>query len=121
MAMRSSSAGPEVPGIEAAAREAQVVPPESESDTESESGSIEPEPSGAAAAPEPQPGCFGPGPGPVCSSARDARGRYAGSRVSRTSFGRFHGQTSWVNCRLTGFWIELDVRLGRAHGHSSTR
>jgi len=50
-------------------------------------------------------GRFGPGPGP--SSSRVARGRYPGSLVSRTSFGPFRGQTSWLDCRVTGFRIEL--------------
>jgi hypothetical protein len=36
-----------------------------------------------------------------------ARGRYPASRVSRTILGPFHGHTSWVDCRFTGFRIEL--------------
>ena len=53
--MRSSSAGPDVPGIEDAAREAEAAPPGSESESESGRRRFEPEPSGAAAAPEPEP------------------------------------------------------------------
>ncbi len=103
MPMRSSSAGPEVPGIKASAREAEVAPPESESRRaapESESGRAEPEPGGAAAAPEPEPGC---------SRVREERGRYPGSLVSRTNLGLFQGQTDWQICRLTRFPIPLST------------
>jgi len=91
--------------MEAAARKAEDARPESGPEPESETGRPEPEPS--AAAPEPEPGR---------SSGRDARGRYPGSRVSRTNLGLLNGQTDWEDYRLRGFRIGLRVRLARTDG-----